>query len=85
MTEDRPQDPGVLRNIGHGWKRIAKRVGNFQARMLLSLFYFLLLAPFALMFRLTSKIGTGGARSAGNWLPKSDPEGQPLDRARTQY
>jgi hypothetical protein len=33
------------------WKRIAVKVGDFQARFLLTLFYFIVLGPFALATR----------------------------------
>jgi hypothetical protein len=34
------------------WKVIAKIIGNFQARLLLSFFYFLVVPPFALIVKL---------------------------------
>ncbi|HKD68837.1 MAG TPA: hypothetical protein VKB84_18480 [Candidatus Binataceae bacterium] len=36
------------------WKKIARKIGDFQARILLTIFYFVLLAPFALVVRRTS-------------------------------
>lgn len=33
------------------WKRVARRIADFQARLLLSVFYFLFFAPFALLVR----------------------------------
>lgn len=34
------------------WKVIAHAIGNFQARLLLSLFYFVVVPPFALIVKL---------------------------------
>jgi hypothetical protein len=36
------------------WKRFARRMGNFQARLLLAAIYFTLVAPFALFSRLSA-------------------------------
>ena len=35
-----------------GWKRIATVIGDFQARVVLSLFYFVIVLPFGLGVRL---------------------------------
>lgn len=35
-----------------GWKRIATAIGDFQARVVLSLFYFVVVLPFGLSVRL---------------------------------
>jgi hypothetical protein len=42
----------MLRRIWEGWKRIAHHIGNFQARVLLTLFYVVLVLPFGLAVRL---------------------------------
>lgn len=36
-----------------GWKRVAHQIGNVQSRLLLMVFYFVVVAPVALVFRLT--------------------------------
>jgi hypothetical protein len=33
------------------WKRVAHRIGTFQARILLTFFYYVILGPFALVLR----------------------------------
>ncbi|HEY2105436.1 MAG TPA: hypothetical protein VGH29_06600 [Candidatus Binataceae bacterium] len=43
-----------LRELWAGWKKIARKIGDFQARVLMTVFYFVLLAPFALVVRRTS-------------------------------
>jgi hypothetical protein len=35
-----------------GWKRIAQEIGNFQARVLLTIFYAVLVLPFGIVVRL---------------------------------
>ncbi|MBD0321263.1 MAG: hypothetical protein ICV87_13060, partial [Gemmatimonadetes bacterium] len=66
------------------WKRFGARMGNFQGRMMMGIFYFLVLTPFALL----SRMGAGAHRARGEagsfWLPReAAPTG--LDRARTQF
>jgi hypothetical protein len=38
----------------NAWKRIAQRIGNFQARVLLTILYAVVVLPFGLMSRLFS-------------------------------
>jgi Saxitoxin biosynthesis operon protein SxtJ len=41
----------LLRKIWNGWKAIAHKIGNFQARIILFIFYFIVLAPFAMIMK----------------------------------
>jgi hypothetical protein len=36
-----------LQRLWEGWKRVGKKIGDFQARLILSLFYFICLSAFA--------------------------------------
>ena len=77
--------PNVLRHLWEGWKRIAKRMGEVQARVLLIFFYFIVLAPFALALRWRSdplcvKVGT-----LRGWQIKDSGSGVPLERATRQF
>ena len=45
---------GTLRKLWAAWKRIAHRIGDFQARVLLTVIYALLILPFGLTIRLFS-------------------------------
>ncbi len=79
------QRPGFFRAAWQGWKRIAKKISNFQARVLLAIFYFTLFCPFALAVRWTSDplgLKPGGARG---WLPLKPSDEPPLERARRQF
>jgi hypothetical protein len=74
----------LLRRFWNGWKRFGKKVGDFQARALLSIFYFLILSPFALLMRLADPLGL---RKSGDpaWQPRpAAPDGDVLARARRQ-
>jgi hypothetical protein len=74
-----------LRKLWHGWARVARAIGDFQARALLTLFYFVILAPFALGIRWRSDplaINVGAPRG---WRSRVSPTGAPLDRAVRQF
>ena len=47
----------VFARLWKGWKSVAHKIGNFQARLILILFYFLILAPFALIIRKVDPLG----------------------------
>lgn len=42
----------MLTSLWRRWKRIAKKIGNFQARVLLTIFYAALVLPFGIVVRL---------------------------------
>ena len=74
--------PELLRRLWEGWKRFGRKLGDFQARMLLTVFYFVILAPFALVMRWQAD--PLGLKRGGGWLPvKSDLD--PRERARRQF
>jgi hypothetical protein len=41
----------MLTLLGQAWKRIAHTIGNFQARLLLTVFYGVIVLPFGLAVR----------------------------------
>jgi hypothetical protein len=73
----------VLRSAWEAWKRFGKKVGNLQARVLLTLFYFGVLAPFGLGMRAADPLGL--RRPGLGWRPRPQaPADEPLVRARRQ-
>jgi hypothetical protein len=42
----------MLKRLWHAWKALAHKIANFQARVLLTVFYALLVLPFGLAARL---------------------------------
>lgn len=44
----------TLKRIWEAWKQIAQKIGNFQARVLLTIIYSVLILPFGLAVRLFS-------------------------------
>jgi len=78
--------PSVVRRLWEGWKRVGKRMGDFQARVLLNVFYYVVFAPFALAVRrwsdpLAIKKGT----SKGWQQFTVGKTGTPMERATTQF
>jgi hypothetical protein len=44
----------TLKRIWEGWKRVSRAIGNFQARVLLTILYFTVVLPFGVGLRLFS-------------------------------
>jgi hypothetical protein len=78
----------LKRSIGRAWQRwktIAHRLGNFQARVLLSLFYFLVVPPFALIVKLSrDPLGLRPHRTDGFWHRRRPAE-PAVEAARKQF
>ena len=67
------------------WKRIAHVIGTFQARAILTLFYFILLAPFALGLRCLSDPLRLKRGVRHGWLPRPAAGDEALVVARRQF
>ena len=83
MTPPQPASPR-RRRLWELWKELAKRLGDVQARLLLTVFYFVVVAPFALAVRLAAdplRLRSGAARG---WRPRASARGTPLERAQRQ-
>ena len=73
----------LLRRAWHAWKRFGRKVGDFQARIFLTIFYFVILAPFAMGVRLLAD--PLGLKQPGGWHPVSPPVDTATERARRQF
>lgn len=74
----------MLKRLWNSWKRLAQKIGNFQARVLLTLIYGVLVLPLGLAVRwfgdpLRIK------QQQENWMPHSKEETAELDWARRQW
>ncbi len=76
---------GWFRRLWEGWKTLGKKIANFQARVLLTVFYFAIVGPFALIIRWRSDPLALKAGSQRGWRLRSTVLGRPLDRARQQF
>jgi hypothetical protein len=74
----------ALRAVWEAWRRFGRRLADVQARILLTVFYYVVLAPFALVLRWrTDPLGLRG-QSPPAWRAREEPAGPPLVRARRQ-
>ena len=77
--------PSFARRLWQGWKRIAKKIGDFQARLLLEVLYFVLFWPFALAVKWVSDPLAIKAAAAGGWRLRATEPGTEKDRALRQF
>jgi len=75
----------VILSFWEWWKRVGKGIGNLQAWVLLALFYFVILPPFALAVRWGSDPLALKAGAPQGWRPMDVEEGAPLERAIEQF
>ena len=75
----------AIRNLWEWWKRVAKKIGDFQARVILTIFYFIVLGPFALGVRLGSDPLAIKTNNPHGWHPKTDGKGTPIEQATKQF
>jgi hypothetical protein len=72
-----------LSKVWSGWKRFARRLADFQGRVLLTLLYVVLIVPGGLVLRLIADpLGRRRPRTS-NWRPRP-PVPATLDEARRQ-
>lgn len=83
---DKP-DPEIQSrsNLWQRWKNFSHRMGGFQSRLLLSLFYFILVTPFALIVKLFSDPLRLKEKSAESyWLSRAAAKPD-LEDSRRQF
>jgi hypothetical protein len=73
-----------LRLLWEHWKTFAHALGNFQARLLLLLFYYVVAAPFALGLKLLSDPLRLRTRRP-EWTPRTERAGDALSAARREF
>lgn len=84
--KDKKKKKHILRRIWDGWKKIARKIGDFNARVILTIFYFVLLLPFALLIKCLSdplEIKKGAAKGWRTIEVKS--EISPMEKAVRQF
>ena len=75
--------PDWLLRTWNGWKWIARRVADFQGRVLLMALYLVLVAPVGLVLRLVTDPLRRRRPQKTNWTPR-DAAPITLDEARRQ-
>ncbi len=75
----------LSKNLWQRWLIFSKRVAEFQSRVILSLFYFTFVMPFALAIKLFSDpLGIKYKTGKSYWLPKRLIEDS-LKESRRQF
>jgi hypothetical protein len=59
-----------MRSLWTGWTRIAHRIGDAQARVLLTIVYFVVIGPFALPYRLLADPLRRAPEGPSFWMPR---------------
>ena len=70
--------------VSAGWRRIANAIGNFQARVLLTALYLVLVAPIGLLLRLFADPLRLAQHSESYWVPVDQPPLRDVEQARRQ-
>ena len=79
------RDTGMLRRWWEGWKSFAAEMGNYQGRVLLAFFYFVVVMPFGVSLRLFGDpLRLRRVDGSSSWLER-EPGGQGLQSAREQF
>ncbi len=88
-------ETGIAQSRGHGigsaarqlweqWKRLARKIGDFQARVLMTIFYFLILGPVAMVLRWSSDPLAMKPSTPRGWRDSDAREGVAMEHARRQ-
>jgi hypothetical protein len=75
----------VLKIVWERWKIFGQKIGNFQARVILGLFYFIVLCPFAAVVKFISKPLRLKIAHVSNWLRSEEQSEDIGARARRQF
>ncbi len=72
------------RRLWEGWKRVAEAIGNFNARLLLTLFYLVFVAPLAIGLRLFADPLRLKRTSKSYWSPLPEHT-HDMEEAKRQF
>jgi len=74
-----------VRQLWERWKRIARKIGDFQARVLMTVFYFVILGPVAMAMRWRSDPLAIKPTSPRGWSNTEKRAGIPIEHSRRQF
>jgi hypothetical protein len=87
MDRSRASSPGIvmtiLRALGRAWIPVARRIGHLQAYLMMTVVYFVFIAPFAYAARAFADPLSLGA--GATWHPVAAPARADLNSVRLQY
>ena len=75
----------VLTATWAAWKGFGRRVADLQARALLTVFYFVVVGPFAIGLKALSDPLRLKPSSSGRWIDRADPLEVTASHARRQF
>lgn len=75
----------MLRRLWERWKIIAHKIGTFQSRVLLTVFYCLILAPFGIGVKLFANPLRLKGQSGSHWLERGEKTAASWEAARRQF
>ncbi len=75
----------MLKRLWNWWKPIAEKIGNFQARIILSVFYFIFVTPIALGVKLFSDPLRMKKSNQGSWLISREAREDSIEEAEKQF
>ena len=70
-----------MKKLWEGWKELAGYIGDFQSRFILTVFYFTIMVPFALLARMA---GASLEAPLDGWQSRTEAETE-LEQARKQF
>ena len=75
----------LLTTIWRKWKLVARKIADFQARVLLFVFYFVVLGPFAVGVKMSSDPLRLHIKHPNVWLKRPEIDADALTLARRQF
>ncbi len=72
---------GVLRKVWDGWVKVGHAIGDFIGRLLLTILYFTIVAPFGCITRLFNDPMRIKAKGKPEWFARGESEST-IDEAR---
>jgi len=83
LPEKLPKNP--IKKLWQIWENFSKRMGSFQSRIILSLFFFIFVSPFALAVKIFSDpLNIKHQSSKSHWLPKKEINAD-LEQSKMQF
>ncbi len=79
------QGAGPFGRAWRTWKSFAHEMGNYQGRVLMALFYFAIVTPFAVLLKVFSDpLKVHDVPDQSSWAPRSDGD-TTIEQARRQF
>ena len=75
----------LIKILWEKWKLVAHKIGNFQARLILTVFYFIVICPFAAVVKYGARPLRLKVLHTSNWLPNQARGENIMTRARRQF